>query len=69
MILVDDIGHYAIEQNSKWYANEESYAKRLKEDRKLQKENWYVFRVSNWELKNNERIENILKDLREFIDF
>ncbi|NQZ62132.1 MAG: hypothetical protein HRT59_08345 [Crocosphaera sp.] len=69
VILVDDISHYAIKKHSNWYADEESYAKRLKEDRKLRKENWHVFRVSNWELKDDEKIKNILKDLREFVDF
>ncbi len=69
VILVDDISHYAIKNNSRWYADEESYSKRLKEDRKLRKENWQVFRVSNWELRDEERSQVILEDLREFFSF
>lgn len=69
VILVDDIGHYAVKQGSRWNADQESYSKRLKEDRKLQKENWHVFRVSNWELRDNEKIQVILEDLRDFIGF
>ena len=69
IILVDDIKHYAIQKGVRWDANEESYAKRLKEDRKLQNENWHVFRVSNWELRDKEKVEAILEDLRDFIGF
>jgi len=72
VILVDDISHYAIKRNNQWFADQESYSKRLKEDRKLQKEGWQVFRISNWELRD-ERDKNvvydILEDLREFIGF
>jgi len=74
VILVDDISHYAIRDN-KWIASEEAYAKRLKEDRKLRKEGWEVFRVSNWEIRADEktqddkRMQEILDDLRTFIDF
>lgn len=69
VVLVDDISHYAVKINSRWDANEEAYAKRLKEDRKLRKENWEVFRVSNWELRDDEKISEILQDLRDFIGF
>lgn len=69
IILIDDISHYAVKSGVKWDANEESYAKRLKEDRKLQNENWQVFRISNWELRDNENIQVILEDLRYFIGF
>ncbi len=69
VILVDDISHYAVKKYSKWDADEESYAKRLKEDRKLRKENWQVFRVSNWELRDDDQTQGILEDLREFIGF
>jgi hypothetical protein len=69
VILVDDISHYAVKKNSQWYADEESYAKRLKEDRKLSKENWQVFRVSNWELRDNNKVQSILEDLQLFIGF
>lgn len=69
VILVDDISHYGVKKDSYWYAHEESYAKRLKEDRKLRNENWQVFRVSNWELREDEKTQLILEDLRDFIDF
>lgn len=69
VILVDDISHYAAKHSEHWIADEDAYAKRLKEDRKLRKEKWHVFRVSNWELKNTEIIEDVLEDLRTFIGF
>lgn len=68
-ILVDDISHYAVRCSSRWDANEEAYSKRLKEDRKLRKEGWSVFRVSNWEMREAVFIEGILDDLQEFIAF
>jgi len=68
-ILVDDISHYGVKEKSIWRADEESYSKRLKEDRKLSTENWQVFRVSNWELRDKEKIPGILEDLRKFIGF
>lgn len=67
VILVDDISHYAVKRNAKWDADEESYSKRLKEDRKLRKENWKVFRVSNWELRDNEKTQVIMDDLLDFM--
>ena len=69
VILVDDISHYAVKLQSIWHADEQSYSKRLKEDRKLRIENWQVFRVSNWELRDEEKIPGILEDLRKFIGF
>ena len=69
VVLVDDISHYATKKGVNWHADQESYSKRLKEDRKLRKENWYVFRVSNWELRDNEKLQEILSDLRDFIAF
>lgn len=69
VILVDDISHYGVQDESIWRADEESYSKRLKEDRKLSTENWQVFRVSNWELRDKEKIPGILEDLRKFIGF
>lgn len=63
VILVDDINHYAIKNGSRWDAHEESYSKRLKEDRKLRKEDWQVFRVSNWELRDDEKVQVVLEDL------
>jgi hypothetical protein len=67
-ILIDDISHYAIKKGSQWVADEESYSKRLEEDRKLQAESWKIFRVSNWEIKQN-RVKEILVDLQKFIGF
>ena len=45
VILVDDISHYAVKQQSIWRAHEQSYSKRLKEDRNLRIKNWQVFRA------------------------
>jgi len=68
-ILIDDISHYAIKNYKYWNASEEAYSKRLKEDRKLRKEKWQVFRLSNWEMRDSQCIDEILKDLKEFIEF
>lgn len=68
-ILIDDISHYAVKQKGEWFANQEIYSNRLKEDRKLKKENWQVFRVSNWELRSDEKTQEVLDDMREFIGF
>jgi len=68
-IPIDDISHYAKKNGSNWEASEVEYAKRLKEDRKLRKTGWQVFRVSNWEIRNESAIPEILADLREFIGF
>lgn len=73
-ILIDDISHYAKKISSdykdyNWLADEENYSKRLKEDRKLRKEGWEVFRISNWEIRNKELIPEILNDLKDFIGF
>lgn len=70
-ILIDDISHYGKKRNSdnNWLADEENYSKRLKEDRKLRKEGWEVFRMSNWEIRNKELIPEILDDLKNFIGF
>ncbi len=68
-ILIDDISHYARQNKGSWQADEEAYSKRLKEDRKLRRELWQVFRISNWEIKNGELLPEILNDLREFIGF
>lgn len=69
-ILVDDISHYAKKDNTEiWIANEEEYSKSLQEDRKLRKEGWNVFRLSNWETRNESMLQEILSDLREFIGF
>lgn len=68
-ILIDDIGHYAVKQGQTWIANEEIYSRRLKEDRKLQVEGWRIFRMSNWEVRDRNRIEEILLDLQILIGF
>lgn len=68
-ILVDDISHYAKHVGTRWDADEQKYAMRLKEDRKLRKEGWQVFRVGNWEIRAESFIAEILNDLREYIDF
>jgi hypothetical protein len=67
-ILIDDISHYAIKRGNQWIADEETYSKRLEEDRKLQVEGWNIFRVSNWEVKQN-RVPEIVIDLQKFIGF
>jgi len=65
-ILVDDISHYAKQVSARWDADEEAYSK---QDRKLRKEGWQVFRVSNWEIRKETFIPEILADLREYIGF
>lgn len=67
-ILIDDISHYAVKGERGWLADEKTYSKRLEEDRKLQIEGWRIFRVSNWEIRQN-RLEKILGDLQLFIGF
>lgn len=67
-ISVDDISHYAIKRGNQWIADEETYSKRLEEDRKLQAEGWNIFRVSNWDVKQN-RVSEIVLDLQKFIGF
>jgi len=68
-ILIDDIGHYGKQTWRGWAADEEAYSARLKEDRKLIKEHWTVFRISNWEMRRDEFIPEILSDLRELMEF
>ncbi len=68
-ILIDDISHYAKRNYSYWNADEEKYSMRLKEDRKLRKEGWEVFRISNWEIRNEQFMREILADFLEYIDF
>lgn len=67
-VLIDDIGHYAVKRNGQWLADEETYSKRIEEDRKLQAEGWNIFRVSNWEIKQA-RSSEIIIDLQKFIRF
>jgi hypothetical protein len=70
VILVDDISHYATKKGDSWFADQELYSKRLKEDRKLNREGCQVFRVSNWEMRQSEEsISEILNDLQTYIGF
>jgi hypothetical protein len=72
-ILIDGIQHYANREGSRWFASEEQYSKRLIEDRFLRMNDWRVFRISNWELRDwREDITRALKvmhDLEEFVGF
>ncbi len=68
VILIDDISHYAIKRGNQWIADEKNYSKRLEEDRKLQVEGWNIFRVSNWEVRQN-KVSEIVIDLQKFIGF
>ena len=70
VILVDDISHYAQITGDHWHADEERYSMRLREDRKLYREGWQVFRVSNWEMrKGEETVLEMLDDLQAHIGF
>ena len=76
-ILIDGIQHYATKHGSKWIASEEEYAKRLVEDRFLRSNDWEVFRISNWELRDwkndiqriNGRANRVFHELEEFVGF
>jgi hypothetical protein len=68
-ILIDDIGHYAVKRNGLWIADEASYSYRLDEDRKLQLEGWHVYRVSNWELRDPQKVMEIFLNLQKIIGF
>lgn len=68
-ILIDGIEHYGKKVRNIWEASEEDYTKRLKEDRKLRKEGWQVFRVSNWEIRERRALSEILRDLQEYMEF
>ena len=68
-IQVDDISHYAVESDNKWLADEESYSRTLKDERDLRKQDWQVFRVSNWEIKNDDKLELVLDNLKDFLGF
>ncbi|MBE9101339.1 hypothetical protein [Vacuolonema iberomarrocanum] len=67
-ILIDDISHYAIKCGNQWMADEEAYSKRLEEDRKLQLEGWNIFRMSNWDIKQD-RVSEIVIDFQKIIRF
>jgi very-short-patch-repair endonuclease len=76
-ILIDGIQHYASKRGSDWIASEEEYAKRLVEDRFLRSNDWEVFRISNWELRDwkkniqriNGRANRVFHELEEFVGF
>lgn len=68
-ILIDDISHYAVKRENQWIADEATYSKRLDEDRKLQGEGWNICRVSNWEMRNPEKVMDILVNLQSIIGF
>jgi hypothetical protein len=68
-ILIDDIGHYAVKRGGQWVADEETYSKRLEEDRRLQIEGWRIFRISNWEIRDANRLGEILASLQKMLIF
>ncbi len=68
-IQIDDISHYGVQKGSNWLASEESYLKTLKEERNLTKEDWNVFRLSNFEIKNDELLVEALNDVKLFLNF
>jgi hypothetical protein len=68
-ILIDDIGHYAVKRDNLWFADEASYSSRLDEDRKLQVEGWHVYRVSNWETRDQQKIVEILLNLQKVVGY
>ncbi len=68
-VLIDDISHYAVRLGNQWIADEEAYSKRLEEDRRLLVEGWRVYRVSNWELRDNQKVRKILSNFQSFIGF
>ncbi|BAT52780.1 hypothetical protein NOS3756_17210 [Nostoc sp. NIES-3756] len=68
-IFIDDISHYAVHQQGKWLASEEEYSKNLQQDRKLIKQGWNVIRLSNWETRKQELLNQIMIDLQEIIGF
>ena len=68
-ILIDGIQHYAVKRNGIWMASEEEYSKRLAEDRFFRANDWEVFRVSNWELRDQPRTERIMLEFQKQIGF
>ncbi|CRI65467.1 conserved hypothetical protein [Thiocapsa sp. KS1] len=67
VVLIDDISHYARKSDSRWFADEEIYSMRLKEDRRLQKQGWRVFRISNWEVKREAILQDAVNDFGDFV--
>jgi len=52
-----------------WVADEKAHYKSLKNDRMLINEGWKVLKISNWEIKDPELLENALQDIRSFFGF
>lgn len=58
-----------MKRGGQWIADEETYSKRLDEDRRLQIEGWRIFRISNWETRDAQKVGQILVDLQKVIGF
>lgn len=70
VVEIDGIEHYADKQSDgRWIASETKYAARLREDRLLRTLGWQVFRVGNWEVRNELDRSGILEELRHFVGF
>lgn len=68
-VLIDGIHHYARKSNGKWLADEAEYSKRLAEDRFFRANEWDVFRVANWELRESNRLERIMLEFETYVGF
>lgn len=68
-ILIDGIQHYAVKRKGRWDASEEEYSKRLAEDRFFRANGWEVFRVSNWELRDTDRQNQIMDEFERHVGF
>ncbi len=68
-VLIDGIQHYAVKRGGRWDASEEEYSKRLAEDRFFRANDWEVFRVSNWELREPSRIARIMEEFEKHTGF
>jgi len=70
VIQIDGVEHYGVQRVDKgWDASESRYTSRIKEDRVLQTQGWQVFRVTNWEVKDQNLLDTALNQLRLFIGF
>jgi very-short-patch-repair endonuclease len=69
VVFLDDIGHYGKKHNDLWLADEESYFKGLVEERTLRQQGWEVFRISNFEVKQDLKLDDLLENMRFFLDF
>lgn len=70
-IFIDDISHYAEreEDSDKWLASQKRYSETLCENRWLLRNGWKVFRASNLEVKDSNKLDSILEDLRFLMEF